>query len=272
MLKFKKKIILDQKSFFDLNAIFVKEQGAVEKGFFHEYAFKQVTKGFRWIGESCERVLDYGCGIGLTLEQYLVVNAGREVDIVGVDISENCIRVIEQKYPNGKFEVIEDNDLSFLNDESVDACYIVHVLHHSEKHADIYSELYRVCEKGGKLLVVDLTSTNLLINISRSLFLFSLRFITNKFSDDLVIDGDIPEKLTVIPSEVVEGLEGLGFVVEKIDHGHLFLFVLDWFSKITNMSLPSCVLAFLLKIEKKLLKYDFFKKRAHLFCIYARKI
>ena len=52
--------------------------------------------------------------------------------------------------------------------------------------------------------------------------------IKNKFSDDLVIEGVIPEKLKVDPTETIKILKETGFTLFTITYHHLFVFVFIW--------------------------------------------
>ncbi len=64
----------------------MKEQGVFAKGFFHEYAFEQTTKGFRWIAESCKRVLDYANDIL------------KKLALIGYDLDEYSLDTVKMFY------------------------------------------------------------------------------------------------------------------------------------------------------------------------------
>lgn len=267
-------IEIDQKKFFDANAIKKSNQRIDKTKFFYTYANNEIMAGFKWLSnkKSC---LDYGCGIGTTLDLYLEISGNYNKEIYGVDISSNCIDIMKKKYKDFNFYTIKDDKLHFLPDNSVESVYIINVLHHTSERSRIFEEINRVLSINGKLFIVDLTTNNPLIEIGRKLFCLMPLFFKNKFSEDLVIDGVIPEKYTVDINETHQLLEKLGFNIKKIEYGHLCLFLLQWIQNLSGVDfdkiLSTKMLNFLYKTEKKALKKISIRKYSHLFSIYATK-
>ena len=71
-------------------------------------------------------VLDVGCGNGRLLE----VLAEKKIKYVGLDLSENLIKVCREKYPDYKFEVGEISNLGILPEYDFDFVFCIAVLHH----------------------------------------------------------------------------------------------------------------------------------------------
>lgn len=115
-----------------------------------------------FIGEYAEkgdRVLDFGCGNGRILE----ILGGKNIDYVGVDISENLIKLAEKKrlsekgFRNIRFLKIDHGFKRLpFPDESFDVICAIAVFHHipgEKERIEKARELYRLLKPGGKLVV-----------------------------------------------------------------------------------------------------------------------
>jgi len=104
-----------------------------------------------------DRVLDLGCGNGRLIELF----AGKSIDYLGVDNSENLLNVAKKRYPNNNFLLADALNLP-LTDNSFDAIFSIAVLHHIPSRnlrIKFLKEAKRVLKPGGILV---LTVWNLL--------------------------------------------------------------------------------------------------------------
>ncbi|MBX9812751.1 MAG: class I SAM-dependent methyltransferase [Burkholderiales bacterium] len=267
MTREKPKIIKDQLRFFNENAAL--EKPDLVAPFFLEYVNKEQTAGFAWLGDR-EHILDYGCGTGTSIDAFFSTNPSGKNLFVGVDIADVAIQRIKQRYPNFSFYTIENNRIPQLPNGSMDGAYLLHVLHHSHEHEAIFREIYTKLRPGGKFFLSDLSSDNPIIRLFRGLYVLSPRFVTRRFSDDLVVDGAIPEKYKVDPGAVVAQLEAVGFSVKEVSYGHLFLFFFSWFDRFVPLSRFAVFRALysaLWAVEGWLLKFRFFQKNSEVFCV-----
>ena len=265
------KIIKNQKEFFNENAAYKKP--ILSSSFFLDYANKEREEGFRWLGDS-KIILDYGCGTGTTIEAFSKVNAVEPYTFVGVDIAEMAIKKVKLNFPDDTFFHIKDNQIPLLSNDSVDGAYLLHVLHHSNEHQELLEVIHEKLKKGGKFLINDLTSNSPFVKLSRSIFLFLPSFVKHKFADDLVVDGSIPDKYKVNPDDVLLKLRRVGFTIEQIGYGHLFLFLFAWFDRfipLSNFRVIRVLYSALGRFEQALLKYSFFQKYAEVFYIKCKK-
>ena len=266
-------IVKNQEKFFDLNFRYQKSH---KKGGFSDFYSEEIARdGFMWLKKE-KKILDYGCGDGASIDLYLDATNNFKSKIIGIDISEEGIKQIKIKYPKYKFYKISDNLIPQIPDGSLEAVYLSHILHHAENHRDIFNEINKKLKKGGKLFICDLTANNLFINIARMIFSIAPMSIRNKFSNDLVVDGDIPHKHHVDIDKTIAKLKKSGFDIVGINHKHLFLFIFFWINTIFKIdeNKSPLYLYFLKKvyrIESLLLKYNFFKKKAHMFSIKCLK-
>jgi ubiquinone/menaquinone biosynthesis C-methylase UbiE len=102
-----------------------------------------------------QRVLDIGCGDGLTEVYFAQYFSAWQID--GIDVSEESITVAKQrKLPNANFQTYDSIHFPFENN-SFDKVFIANVLHHVafNKHADIFNEIFRVLKKNGKILIYE---------------------------------------------------------------------------------------------------------------------
>lgn len=97
------------------------------------------------------RVLDAGCGMGRLYTQLM----GKNVQYLGIDISEQQVRFAKQEHPDGIFVQGSMTDLK-AGKASQDVVFMVASLHHlltpAERLAAL-EEAYRVLVPGGKLFI-----------------------------------------------------------------------------------------------------------------------
>lgn len=267
----KNQIIQDQKAFFNANALL--EKTKKDSALFDTYVNKEQKEGFSWLSD-CQRILDYGCGTGTSIDFFYRTNPGSEAGFVGVDIADNAIKKIIEVYPQHEFHLIEKNRLPLMQDKPADGAYLLHVLHHSREHQVIFSAIYLALLPGGKFFLSDLSSGNPFIYCARNIFTLLPNWIKNKFSDDLVVDGSIPDKYPVDISEVLNQLRVAGFKIEKVGYGHLYCFLFDWLERFLPLSKFRPIhwlYKQLMHFEQYLLMKTFFQKRAEVFYILCSK-
>lgn len=98
------------------------------------------------------RVCDAGCGPSAHYTHYLY-NKGFET--VGIDISEDCISIAHENYPEMAFHVMDMRKTSFP-DNYFDGIIAVYATIHTPKcfQSEIFREFNRILKPGGKILVV----------------------------------------------------------------------------------------------------------------------
>ncbi len=103
---------------------------------------------FKTIGNvSNKEILDYGCGEGWLCNDLRQKGA----NVLGVDISEEFIKIAKQKFPEINFEVIEDK--IFCPNNKFDGVICNIVLHTTERYKQIIDEIYRVLKPRGKAII-----------------------------------------------------------------------------------------------------------------------
>ena len=266
-------ILNNQKKFFDLN---FKTKKLFKKNTFSNFYGEEAAKnGFMWLKKE-KKILDYGCGSGTSLDLYLDSTKNFKSKIIGVDISEEGIKQIKKKYSQYNFFKISHNLIPQIHKKTLDAAYLTHILHHTKNHQNIFDEISKKLKKDGKFFICDLTCSNPIINIARSFFLIAPHWIKNKFNNDLVVNGNIPAKYKVHVDKTISRLKKSGFKIIEVNYNHLFLFFFFWINTVFNINeTKSAYYLFFLKkvykLESLLLKYNFFKKRAHMFSIKCTK-
>lgn len=262
-----KNIIEDQELFFNKAA---KEEKSLDTNdFFFQYASKEQVQGFNWISDK-RIILDYGCGTGTSMDLFFKGRDRGAYFFYGVDIAKAPLEMAEKKYPEFKFFKISDNKIPQIEGEGISGAYLLHVLHHTRDHSAIFEEIYSKLEKGGKFFLSDLSSKNPIIKLGRSIFCLCPSFFKNRFSEDLVVEGKIPEKYKVDIKEVQEGLRQAGFFIEETGFGHLFFFLFCWVDRfIPLLKLPFIPYLYskLILLERWLLSFSFFRGRAEVFYI-----
>ena len=101
-------------------------------------------------------VLDLGCGTGLELEEYFLLNPN--ANITGIDLSDAMLKVLASKFPDKRVCLICGSyfDVS-LGCEKYDAAVSVESLHHftAEHKISLYQKLYRALKSNGFFILTD---------------------------------------------------------------------------------------------------------------------
>ncbi|MDD5489924.1 MAG: class I SAM-dependent methyltransferase [Candidatus Moranbacteria bacterium] len=95
-------------------------------------------------------VLDVGCGAG-TKSKYLI---GKKIRVIGIDFSEEMIKIAKKEVPAGRFEVLDLDDIESLP-ELFDGIFMQAVLLHVPKK-EVVSKLRKAVKrlkKGGYLYI-----------------------------------------------------------------------------------------------------------------------
>ena len=95
-----------------------------------------------------KKVLLLGCGTG---EETKMLESFGAVDMIGIDLSEESIRIAKETYPNYEFIVGDMHKLPFDN-ESFDYVYSSLTIHYSDKPNLVYDEIYRILKNNGQFL------------------------------------------------------------------------------------------------------------------------
>lgn len=93
-------------------------------------------------------VISLGCGSGEDCEYLKRHGAGK---VVGIDISENIIKIANSTYPDCDFMVMDMENLDF-SDESFDFAYSSLAIHYIEDWHRAFKEVYRILKPGKNFL------------------------------------------------------------------------------------------------------------------------
>ena len=95
-----------------------------------------------------KKVLMLGCGTG---EENLMLREYGAADIIGIDLSEESIKLAKESYPDCEFVVGDMHKLPF-EDKSFDFVYSSLAIHYSDDPESVYKEIHRVLNENGQLL------------------------------------------------------------------------------------------------------------------------
>ena len=106
------------------------------------------------------KLLDLGCGTGLELS--FLFDKMPNLEVVGVDISEEMLKQLKSKYPDKNIKLINSSyfDIEYGKEE-FDCIMSVMSLHHfdSEKKLNLYKKIYNALKKNGRYVETDFIVT-----------------------------------------------------------------------------------------------------------------
>jgi ubiquinone/menaquinone biosynthesis C-methylase UbiE len=155
-------------------------------------------KIFSLLDHSDRRIIDLGCGEGLTLQK--LVSTFPESEITGIDLIEENIAICRKHgLP------VQKGDLYDLTvpDETVDAVQFLEVLEHLDQPELAIAQIHRILKPGGKLV---------LLFPNDSTFKLA-RLMTFKFREAFYDPGHVKQWT---PGEVKKLLTKAGFVVFEL--------------------------------------------------------
>ena len=124
----------------------------------------------RWLGEPSRlRVLDIGCGVGLT-DKYVANHFG---GLWGVDISPGCLESAARQNPSVNYHLTDGESLPFA-DATFDLAFTICVLHHvpPPRWGGFINQMRRVVRPGGLSVIMEHNPLNPLTRmvVSRCVF------------------------------------------------------------------------------------------------------
>ena len=117
---------------------------------FYPYTAKQLPTT-----ENCH-ILDLGCGTGLELEEYFLLNPSAR--IMGIDLSQGMLSALKKKFADKDITLVCSSyfDVPF-GVCSFDSAVSVESLHHftREEKVPLYTKLHRALKDGGYFVLTD---------------------------------------------------------------------------------------------------------------------
>lgn len=96
---------------------------------------------------TAKKILDIGCGQGFN-----VYALSKKSQVIGVDLSEEDIKIARKRYGNLDFRVMDARALEFL-DAFFDKIYAIDILEHVDDLNGVLTECCRVIKEGGKFII-----------------------------------------------------------------------------------------------------------------------
>jgi ubiquinone/menaquinone biosynthesis C-methylase UbiE len=104
---------------------------------------------FSFIAAEHRKLIDIGCGEGITLEK--LVRRFPDHEVLGLDLSDDNLAICEQhNLPVRRSNVY---DLQ-LEDDSSDCCLLLDVIEHLDDPRKAVSEIHRVLRRGGRAVIM----------------------------------------------------------------------------------------------------------------------
>ncbi len=119
--------------------------------------YRYVFQGLDLQRKDCHTILDYGCGPGKVALRLAEMS---DKTILGVDLSPDMIAIARSKraHPRITYRLIQDGQLDFIDDNSIDGamtCYVMINTDSEERIARFVREIYRVLKVGSPYMILD---------------------------------------------------------------------------------------------------------------------
>lgn len=122
--------------------------------------------------------LEIGCGTGVYTHHFAEFN---KIEIVGMDLSENMLKIAKAKYPHIRFEQDNIEDLKY-EDSMFDFCVGFNIVHHFPYKTKLFRNIARVLKAGGIFYCEEPNSLHLIPLILWSFKdLLGLNYTINEF-------------------------------------------------------------------------------------------
>ena len=163
---------------------------------FYKAIYKLNEDFFKYLEKNVKNseVLDYGCGVGTSIEKVIKYNPKK---IFGIDISEVSIEKAKkraEKISANVFYQVDNCENTKFSDSTFDIVYGTGILHHLQFNKCL-DEIFRILKSKGTLIFIEPLGTNPIINLYRKLTPKSrsedehpllekdIEYIKNKFSE-----------------------------------------------------------------------------------------
>jgi ubiquinone/menaquinone biosynthesis C-methylase UbiE len=140
----------DKKAEIEFFSTMVKESKVSQICSWDDSKFERVLKYLTKVGCNNKKALDLGCGPG----DFTLRLSSLGLTIIGIDISQDLLKINKQKNPTSVFICGDAENLPFEN-EKFDVVVATFLLHHFRTHERVMKELYRVLKGGGFFLSVE---------------------------------------------------------------------------------------------------------------------
>ena len=97
-------------------------------------------------------VVDIGCGTG---RHWSRVFSQKPAKMIGYDVSEGMLKMLEQKYPGAMVHKLSGNELRELENGSVDLVMSTLTIAHIKNAEEALKEWDRILKPGGSLIITD---------------------------------------------------------------------------------------------------------------------
>lgn len=267
-----------------------------QKKFFNEYTIPQVeratqsadpferffkyidTRRVRYSEDAIEnlvqnmkgsRLLEAGCGTGPLTQ--LITTIREDLHVVALDMSLENVKIVRDRLKKTGTKakvtfVVGDGEALPFRAGVFDAATVIMVLHHTYSPQAFLCEIGRVTKSKSKTVLVELTSDNPIINITRRVFHLAPRFFKSLFAVDADVVNEAGQ-VALITHFSADSLKNYanraGLHVVHEERHVLVLFTLYYLSRILSFMsriFSESHLVKLYSIENYLLKNSFLKR------------
>ncbi len=187
-------------------------------------------------------IIDMGCGTG---EITYKISKNNLNNILGIDISNNCISMAKKNFKNIKF-IVGDIENTKLKKGSVDIIFLCGILHHFINYEKVIREINRILKNNGKVFIFEPNAKNPVLWLFRD---EKSPFNSNNMRT--------PNEKFVIKEDIKKNFEKFNFNIIVLDGISNISYSKEYFKRL--FSSPLCYLVYPYNFFEWLLNKTYFK-------------
>lgn len=101
-----------------------------------------------------DRILDWGCGLGLFLSTVASLPIASSLSLHGIDLLPDSVEASRQRVPSADIRLMEPpGSTAPWPDATFDRVFLLDVIEHSRQPLELLAEIHRILKPGGRLTI-----------------------------------------------------------------------------------------------------------------------
>jgi len=153
---------------------------------------------FKLINSSIKTIIDIGCGDGTYTSE--IKNKFPNINITGIDPSDNAIETAKKKYPNITFLNKNIYDLESLKTQKYDLCIIRGVLHHISNQSLAIKNVKQI---SNEMIIIEPNGNNFILKYIEKTSKYHIEHEEQSFSSKKLVNFCISNNWNIISKSYI---------------------------------------------------------------------